>query len=190
MAVVRDSISRAAASGARAPLGRAACSVLSLHGGPVRHDLRRGGERIADDALAEGLGRAQRASRRSPHCARYARRWRPASRCQPRVGHRRSCSTSSCRSVTRSSNDPLRRDESLVLGQTLGARGTTRVRDDRSEMPSPPGVDKSPRSRRAPSPQSHPSPGLSITIGNEHGDPRFENFTIVTSAYRAGSLTA
>jgi heat-inducible transcriptional repressor len=35
----------------------------------------------------------------------------------------------------------------------------------------------------------HSSPGVSITIGNEHGDPRFENFTIVTSAYRAGSLT-
>ncbi|MGH7664420.1 MAG: heat-inducible transcriptional repressor HrcA [Gemmatimonadaceae bacterium] len=31
--------------------------------------------------------------------------------------------------------------------------------------------------------------GLSITIGNEHGDPRLENFTVVTAEYRAGSLT-
>jgi heat-inducible transcriptional repressor len=31
-------------------------------------------------------------------------------------------------------------------------------------------------------------PGLTITIGNEHDDPRFENLTIVTAEYRAGSL--
>ena len=32
-------------------------------------------------------------------------------------------------------------------------------------------------------------PGISITIGNEHDDPRLENFTIVTSEYRAGAFT-
>lgn len=32
------------------------------------------------------------------------------------------------------------------------------------------------------------SPGISITIGNEHGDPRLENFTIVTAEYRVGAL--
>ena len=32
------------------------------------------------------------------------------------------------------------------------------------------------------------SPGISITIGNEHDDPRLENFTIVTSEYRAGAF--
>ncbi len=32
------------------------------------------------------------------------------------------------------------------------------------------------------------TPGISITIGNEHEDPRLENFTIVTAEYRAGSL--
>jgi heat-inducible transcriptional repressor len=32
------------------------------------------------------------------------------------------------------------------------------------------------------------SPGISITIGNEHGDPRLESFTIVTAEYRVGSL--
>ena len=31
--------------------------------------------------------------------------------------------------------------------------------------------------------------GVSITIGNEHGDPRLEPFTVVTAEYRAGSLT-
>lgn len=31
--------------------------------------------------------------------------------------------------------------------------------------------------------------GLSITIGNEHGDPRLDAFTVVTAEYNAGSLT-
>jgi heat-inducible transcriptional repressor len=31
--------------------------------------------------------------------------------------------------------------------------------------------------------------GLSITIGNEHGDPRLEAFTVVTAAYESGSLS-
>ena len=33
----------------------------------------------------------------------------------------------------------------------------------------------------------HP-PGISITIGAEHEDPRFEDFTVVTAEYRVGSL--
>ncbi|MEO6444806.1 MAG: heat-inducible transcriptional repressor HrcA [Gemmatimonadaceae bacterium] len=33
------------------------------------------------------------------------------------------------------------------------------------------------------------SPGISITIGNEHGDPRLDNFTIVTAEYRVGALS-
>ena len=32
-------------------------------------------------------------------------------------------------------------------------------------------------------------PGLTITIGGEHGDPRLENLTVVTASYRAGSLS-
>ena len=32
-------------------------------------------------------------------------------------------------------------------------------------------------------------PGLSITIGNEHGDPRLDQFTVVTAAYHAGSVS-
>ena len=31
--------------------------------------------------------------------------------------------------------------------------------------------------------------GISITIGNEHQDPRLENFTVVTAQYKAGPLT-
>ena len=33
------------------------------------------------------------------------------------------------------------------------------------------------------------SSGISITIGNEHGDPRLDSFTVVTAEYHAGSLT-
>ena len=33
------------------------------------------------------------------------------------------------------------------------------------------------------------TPGLSITIGNEHADPRLEQFTVVTAEYHAGALT-
>ncbi|MFN8572671.1 MAG: heat-inducible transcriptional repressor HrcA [Gemmatimonadaceae bacterium] len=33
------------------------------------------------------------------------------------------------------------------------------------------------------------SPGISITIGNEHGDPRLDSFTVVTAEYRVGALS-
>lgn len=33
------------------------------------------------------------------------------------------------------------------------------------------------------------TPGISITIGNEHGDPRLESFTVVTAEYHAGALS-
>lgn len=32
-------------------------------------------------------------------------------------------------------------------------------------------------------------PGITISIGNEHRDPRLESFTVVTAAYQAGSLS-
>ena len=38
------------------------------------------------------------------------------------------------------------------------------------------------RARRA-------EPGISITIGSEHGDPRLDPFTVVTAEYHAGGLT-
>ena len=37
--------------------------------------------------------------------------------------------------------------------------------------------------------QRSTTPGISITIGNEHADPRLGNLTIVTAEYRAGPLT-
>lgn len=37
--------------------------------------------------------------------------------------------------------------------------------------------------------QRSAKPGISITIGNEHADPRFGHLTIVTAEYRAGTLT-
>ena len=33
------------------------------------------------------------------------------------------------------------------------------------------------------------SPGITITIGNEHSDPRLDRFTLVTGEYRAGQCT-
>ena len=32
-------------------------------------------------------------------------------------------------------------------------------------------------------------PGISITIGNEHADPKLESFTVVTAEYKVGALT-
>jgi heat-inducible transcriptional repressor len=32
-------------------------------------------------------------------------------------------------------------------------------------------------------------PGVSITIGAEHGDPQLDQFTVVTAEYRSGALT-
>ena len=36
--------------------------------------------------------------------------------------------------------------------------------------------------------QGDERPGVSITIGSEHGDPQFEQFTVVTAEYHAGAL--
>ncbi len=36
--------------------------------------------------------------------------------------------------------------------------------------------------------QRDEKPGVSITIGAEHGDPQFDQFTVVTAEYRAGAL--
>lgn len=85
-------------------------------------------------------------------------------------------------------DDPLKREEPLVLGQT-------------SVLAEQPEFSTSDKMRRLIAltesnehlaellRRRHANPGVSITIGNESGDPRFENFTIVTSEYRAGSLT-
>jgi heat-inducible transcriptional repressor len=160
--------------------------VLSLQGGAVRTIFVEIGEQIADNALMEVsvvlnerlAGLTLREIRAS-----LAARLRDA---------KSASGTHELLNIfvqERDSifDDPLRRDESLVLGQT-------------SVLAEQPEFSSSDQMRRLLAltesnehltellRRRHVTPGLSITIGNEHGDPRFENFTIVTSEYRAGSL--
>lgn len=160
--------------------------VLSLQGGAVRTIFVEIGEQIADNALVEVsvvlnerlAGLTLREIRAS-----LAARLRDA---------KSASGTHELLNIfvqERDSifDDPLRRDESLVLGQT-------------SVLAEQPEFSSSDQMRRLLAltesnehltellRRRHVTPGLSITIGNEHGDPRFENFTIVTSEYRAGSL--
>jgi len=84
-------------------------------------------------------------------------------------------------------NDPLKRVEIHVLGQTsvLGEQPEFASSDKMRRLLT---LTESNEHLTEILRRRHVSPGVSITIGNEHGDPRFENFTIVTSEYRAGSL--
>jgi len=161
--------------------------VLSLQGGAVRQIFVEVSERIADNALAEVsmvlnerlAGLTLREIRAS-----LAARLRDAN---PASGTRELLNIF-VQERDSIFDDPLRRDESLVLGQT-------------SVLAEQPEFSSSDQMRRLLAltesneqltellRRRHVNPGLSITIGNEHGDPRFENFTIVTSEYRAGSLS-
>jgi heat-inducible transcriptional repressor len=160
--------------------------VLSLHGGMVRQIFVEVGERIADNALAEVsvvlnerlAGLTLREIRAS-----LAARLRDAN---PASGTRELLNIF-VQERDSIFDDPLKRDESLVLGQT-------------SVLAEQPEFSSGEQMRRLLAltesnehltellRRRHVNPGVSITIGNEHGDPRFENFTIVTSEYRAGSL--
>jgi len=160
--------------------------VLSLQGGAVRQIFVEVGERIADNAVAEVsvvlnerlAGLTLREIRAS--LAARLRDAKPGS-------NTRELLNIFVQERDSIFDDPLRRDESLVLGQT-------------SVLAEQPEFASSDRMRRLLAltesnehltellRRRHINPGLSITIGNEHGDPRFENFTIVTSEYRAGSL--
>jgi heat-inducible transcriptional repressor len=160
--------------------------VLSLQGGAVRQIFVEVGERIADNAVAEVsvvlnerlAGLTLREIRAS--LAARLRDANPGS-------NTRELLNIFVQERDSIFDDPLRRDESLVLGQT-------------SVLAEQPEFASSDRMRRLLAltesnehltellRRRHINPGLSITIGNEHGDPRFENFTIVTSEYRAGSL--
>ena len=160
--------------------------VLSLQGGAVRQIFVEVGERIADNALAEVsvvlnerlAGLTLREIRAS--LAARLRDANPGS-------NTRELLNIFVQERDSIFDDPLRRDESLVLGQT-------------SVLAEQPEFSSSDQMRRLLAltesnehltellRRRHINPGLSITIGNEHGDPRFENFTIVTSEYRAGSL--
>ncbi len=160
--------------------------VLSLHGGAVRTIFVEVGEQIADNALAEvSVVLNERLAGLTLFEIRssLAARLRDANAVPG--GHELLNIFVQERDAI--FDDPLRRDESLVLGQT-------------SVLAEQPEFASSDKMRRLLTltesnehlteilRRRHVNPGLSITIGNEHGDPRFENFTIVTSEYRAGSL--
>jgi len=160
--------------------------VLSLQGGAVRQIFVEVGERIADNAVAEvsvvlneRLGGLTLREIRASLAARL-RDANPGS-------NTRELLNIFVQERDSIFDDPLRRDESLVLGQTS-------VLADQPEFASSDqmrrllALTESNEHLTELLRRRHINPGLSITIGNEHGDPRFENFTIVTSEYRAGSL--
>ena len=160
--------------------------VLSLHGGAVRQIFVEVGERIADNALAEVsvvlnerlAGLTLREIRAS--LAARLRDANPGSTTRELLN----IFVQERDSIF---DDPLRRDESLVLGQTsvLAEQPEFASSDQMRRLLA---LTESNEHLTELLRRRHINPGLSITIGNEHGDPRFENFTIVTSEYRAGSL--
>ena len=161
--------------------------VLSLHGGAVRTIFVEISEQIADNAVAEVsvvLNERLAGLTLSEIRSSLAARLRDANA----VPGGRELLNIFVQEVESIFDDPLKRDESLVLGQA----------SVRAEQPEFATSDKMRRLLALTESNEdltellrrrHVNPGLSITIGNEHGDPRFENFTIVTSEYRAGSLT-
>jgi heat-inducible transcriptional repressor len=161
--------------------------VLSLQGGAVRTIFVEISEQIADNALAEVsvvLNERLAGLTLSDIRTSLAARLRDANS----AAGGRELLNIFVQERDSIFDDPLKRDESLVLGQT-------------SVLAEQPEFASSDKMRRLLAltesnehltellRRRHVNPGLSITIGNEHGDPRFENFTIVTSEYRAGSLT-
>jgi len=161
--------------------------VLSLQGGAVRQIFVEVGERIADNALAEVsvvlnerlAGLTLREIRAS--LAARLRDANPGSTTRELLN----IFVQERESIF---DDPLRRDESLVLGQTsvLAEQPEFASSDQMRRLLA---LTESNEHLTELLRRRHINPGLSITIGNEHGDPRFENFTIVTSEYRAGSLS-
>ena len=161
--------------------------VLSLQGGAVRTIFVEISEQIADNALAEVsvvLNERLAGLTLSEIRSSLGSRLRDANA----VPGGRELLNIFVQERDSIFDDPLKRDESLVLGQT-------------SVLAEQPEFASSDKMRRLLAltesnehltellRRRHVNPGVSITIGNEHGDPRFENFTIVTSEYRAGSLT-
>jgi heat-inducible transcriptional repressor len=161
--------------------------VLSLQGGAVRTIFVEIGEPIADNALAEVqvvLNERLAGHTLAEIRTSLAARLRDANSA-PGGRELLNIFVQEGDSIF---DDPLKRDESLVLGQTSVL----------AEQPEFASTDKMRRLLALTESNEHltellrrrhVNPGLSITIGNEHADPRFENFTIVTSEYRAGSLT-
>jgi len=160
--------------------------VLSLQGGAVRQIFVEVGERIADNAVAEVsvvlnerlAGLTLREIRAS--LAARLRDANPGS-------NTRELLNIFVQERDSIFDDPLRRDESLVLGQTSVLAEQPEFASS-NQMRRLLALTESNEHLTELLRRRHINPGLSITIGNEHGDPRFENFTIVTSEYRAGSL--
>ncbi len=160
--------------------------VLSLQGGAVRQIFVEVGERIADNALAEVsvvlnerlAGLTLREIRAS--LAARLRDANPGSTTRELLNI-------FVQERDAIFDDPLRRDEGLVLGQTsvLAEQPEFASSDQMRRLLA---LTESNEHLTELLRRRHINPGVSITIGNEHGDPRFENFTIVTSEYRAGSL--
>jgi len=160
--------------------------VLSLQGGAVRQIFVEVGERIADNVVAEVsvvlnerlAGLTLREIRAS--LAARLRDANPGS-------NTRELLNIFVQERDSIFDDPLRRDEGLVLGQTsvLAEQPEFASSDQMRRLLA---LTESNEHLTELLRRRHINPGLSITIGNEHGDPRFENFTIVTSEYRAGSL--
>jgi heat-inducible transcriptional repressor len=160
--------------------------VLSLHGGAVRQIFVEVTERIADNALAEvtvvlneRLGGLTLREIRASLAARL--------RDTNAVSGGHELLNIFVQERDSIFDDPLKRDESLVLGQTsvLAEQPEFASSDQMRRLLA---LTESNEHLTELLRRRHVNPGLSITIGNEHGDPRFENFTIVTSEYRAGSL--
>ena len=160
--------------------------VLSLHGGAVRQIFVEVTERIADNALAEvsvvlneRLGGLTLREIRASLSSRL--------RDTNAVSGGHELLNIFVQERDSIFDDPLKRDESLVLGQTsvLAEQPEFASSDQMRRLLA---LTESNEHLTELLRRRHVNPGLSITIGNEHGDPRFENFTIVTSEYRAGSL--
>ena len=161
--------------------------VLSLQGGAVRTIFVEISEQIADNALAEVslvLNERLAGLTLSDIRTSLAARLRDANS----AAGGRELLNIFVQERDSIFDDPLKRDESLVLGQTsvLAEQPEFATSDKMRRLLA---LTESNEHLTELLRRRHVNPGLSITIGNEHGDPRFENFTIVTSEYRAGSLT-
>ena len=163
--------------------------VLTLSGGAVRTIFVEVPGQIAETALAEvslvlneRLERAHAA--RDPVVALVAtagyRRatGHPRAPQHLRAGGRPPVRPADCRRPTRTSCSGRRRcwpsSRSSRARTACGACSPSRIRGNTS-----------PRYCDAASTE----PGISITIGAEHGDPRLDEFTVVTAEYRTGALS-
>ena len=161
--------------------------VLSLQGGAVRTIFVEISEQIADNAVAEVslvLNERLAGLTLSEIRSSLAARLRDANA----VPGGRDLLNIFVQEGDSIFDDPLKRDESLVLGQAsvLAEQPEFATSDKMRRLLA---LTESNEHLTELLRRRHVNPGVSITIGNEHGDPRFENFTIVTSEYRAGSLT-